>query len=863
MAILEDSKKEKEIIPNAMTIASAADAGATPIAQSITEQKQASLYARSLIEASLDPLLTISPEGKITDVNGATEKVTGATREELVGADFFSYFTEPEKAREAYQQVFKNGSITDYPLTIRHKTGKLIDVLYNASVYRDETGKVLGVSAVARDVTESKKVLFYARSVIEAGLDPMITISPEGKITDVNEAKVKITGVPREKLIGSDFASYFTDPEEAREAYQQVFKEGFVREYPLVIRNVSGQLTDVLFNASVYKDDKGNVFGMIAALRDVTESKKVLFYARSVIEAGLDPMITISPEGKITDVNEAKVKITGVPREKLIGSDFAAYFTDPGEALQGYQQVFKEGFIREYPLVIRNVSGKLTDVLFNASVYKDDKGNVFGMIAALRDVTESKKVEEQLHETSAYARSLIEASLDPLFIISPEGKITGVNHATEKITGVTREWLIDTDFSTYFTEPHKARDSYRRVLKEGEVRDYALAIHDASGKITDVSFNASAYKDAAGMVRGIFATARDVTETKKLSLYARSIIEASLDPFITNSTDGKIMDVNEATIKIAGVSRVKLIGSDFSTYFTEPHKARAAYELVFKQGFVADYPLVIRSQDGKLTDVLYNASVYKDDKGNVLGVTGVARDNTQVKKETEEVASASREMEAFSGSASHDLRAPLRVIDGFAQVLLEDYSEKLDDAGKQIIFNIRESSARMQKLINDLLDFSRLGTQEIKKEYVAMNALVKDVFEELKKAVPKRKIELHLQKLPDSRADINTLRVVWTNLLSNAIKYTGAKDIAVIEVGSKVEDNQTIYYVKDNGIGFDMKYIDKLFNVFQRLHSIEEFEGTGVGLANVRRVIERHGGKTWAEGKDGEGSTFYFTLPKV
>ena len=237
-------------------------------------KQQAADYARSLIEASLDPLVTISPEGKITDVNEATVKVTGVARDKLIGTDFSDYFTEPEKAREGYQQVFSKGFVTDYPLTIRHKDGRLTDVLYNASVYRDAQGSVLGVFAAARDVTAQKQAAEYARSLIEAAVDPMVTISPEGKITDVNEATVKVTGVARDKLIGTDFSDYFTEPAKAREGYQQVFSKGFVTDYPLTIRHKDGRLTDVLYNASVYKDTRGNVLGVFAAARDVTAQKQ-------------------------------------------------------------------------------------------------------------------------------------------------------------------------------------------------------------------------------------------------------------------------------------------------------------------------------------------------------------------------------------------------------------------------------------------------------------------------------------------------------------------------------------------------------------------------------------------------------------
>ena len=181
-------------------------------------QRASSAYARSLIEASLDPsLVTISAQGKITDVNEASVQATGVPREQLIATDFSDYFTEPDKARAGYQKVFSEGFVRDYPLAIRHTTGRILDMLYNASVYKDEHGKVLGVFAAARDVTMQKQASQYARSLIEASLDPLVTINAEGKITDVNEASVQATGVPRERLIGTAFSDYFTEPQKARE----------------------------------------------------------------------------------------------------------------------------------------------------------------------------------------------------------------------------------------------------------------------------------------------------------------------------------------------------------------------------------------------------------------------------------------------------------------------------------------------------------------------------------------------------------------------------------------------------------------------------------------------------------------------
>ena len=209
-------------------------------------------------------------------------------------------------------------------------------------------------------------------------------------------------------------------------------------------------------------------------------------------------------------------------------------------------------------------------------------------------------------------------------------------------------------------------------------------------------------------------------KVQKGLFYARSLIEASVDPLVTISPEGKITDVNEATTKVTGVDRQSLIGTDFSEYFTEPQKALEGYKYAFKYGLVSDYPLTIKSKTGKLTDVLYNASVYKDEKGNVIGIFAAARDYTVAKKATEEALKANKEMEAFSYSVSHDLRAPLRAIDGFTQILVEDYDAKLDTEGKRITAVIRSSTVQMGKLIDDLLSFSRLvfATDSVSSEYV-------------------------------------------------------------------------------------------------------------------------------------------------
>ncbi|HLA85944.1 MAG TPA: PAS domain S-box protein [Thermoguttaceae bacterium] len=365
----------------------------------------------SIVESSDDAIITKTSSGIVTSWNSGAEKIYGFRAAEVLGKPI-SILIPPGHVDEVpgILDRIKNGeSIHHYETVRKRKDGKLIHVSVSISPVKDKEGRIVGASTIARDITvevvsrrQSEDKLAaasqYARSLIESSLDPLVTISADGKITDVNEATVKVTGIPREQLIGADFSNYFTEPAKAREGYQQVFAKGFVTDYPLTIRHKDGRLTDVLYNASVYKDARGDVLGVFAAARDVTVQKQASQYARSLIEASLDPLVTISGDGKITDVNEATVKVTGVAREQLIGADFSNYFTEPAKAREGYQQVFAKGFVTDYPLTIRHKDGRLTDVLYNASVYKDTRGNVLGVFAAARDVTARKRVEEELAE---------------------------------------------------------------------------------------------------------------------------------------------------------------------------------------------------------------------------------------------------------------------------------------------------------------------------------------------------------------------------------------------------------------------------------------------------------------------------------
>ncbi len=234
----------------------------------------------------------------------------------------------------------------------------------------------------------------------------------------------------------------------------------------------------------------------------------------------------------------------------------------------------------------------------------------------------------------------------------------------------------------------------------------------------------------------------------------------------------------------------------------------------------------------------------------------------QVEDSNNQLESVNNELEAFTYSVSHDLRAPLRAVNGYAQVLVEDYSSSLDSEGKRILENVRYNAAKMGTLIDELLAFSRLGRKELKKTNINMNELVEGVFITIDKTVP-HKAEIRTGTLHTIMADYGLIHQVVFNLVSNAVKYTSKRPKPLVEISSEEKENEVVFVVKDNGAGFDMKYAHKLFGVFQRLHSNEEFEGTGVGLAIVQRVISKHGGRVWAEGVQGKGATFYFSLTKT
>lgn len=287
-----------------------------------------------------------------------------------------------------------------------------------------------------------------------------------------------------------------------------------------------------------------------------------------------------------------------------------------------------------------------------------------------------------------------------------------------------------------------------------------------------------------------------------------------------------------------------------------------------------DYRII--RPDGAVRVLHAQAKAILDDAGAVRRIVGTLQDvterkeadraiqdlNRELEARMKDLATVNKELEGFSYSVSHDLRAPLRAIDGFSRMMLEDCSERLDDEGRRYLQVIISNTHKMGQLIDDLLAFSRMGRKSLEATSLDMENMARSVFTELREQHPDRAIEARIDELPTGRGDPAMFRQVFVNLISNAIKYSRGRNPAIVEIGSRVDAGETVYWVRDNGVGFQMDYAHKLFGVFQRLHTSQEFEGTGVGLALVHRIIQRHGGRVWAEGKLDAGATFYFTQPR-
>jgi PAS domain S-box-containing protein len=518
------------------------------------------------------------------------------------------------------------------------------------------------------------------------------------------------------------------------------------------------------------------------------------------------------------------------------------------------------------------------------------RGNELGLLTDAFNQMLSRIHEQTLALTESEGRksAILESAIDCIITMNQDGKIVDFNPAAEKLFGRRRESVIgqtvaDTIIPARLRSAHWAGLARFKESGQSQIvgRRIELPALRSDGTEVPVELAISSTPLPGGAVL-FTAYLRDITERRRAEQsqsFLASIVGTSDDAIIGKDLTGTVVSWNDGATRIFGYSAEEMIGQPVSRLVSpdRPEEEEGVLGDV-RQGVIRHFETVRIRKDGQPLNVSLTLSPIKNTSGQIIGISSIARDiserkqaeerirelNAQleqrVRERTRELTAANRELEAFTYSVAHDLRAPLRHIDAFTRILREDFAEALPQDAKGYLDNICKSSRNMSLLVNDLLNLASVGRKELKRQITPLEDLVEEVVKDLRGDTQGRAIKWEIQPLPVVRCDAGLMKLVFVNLLSNAVKYTRPRPLATISVGFHTDQGEGSVFVRDNGVGFDMKYSDKLFGVFSRLHRAEDFEGTGVGLATVERIVRKHGGRVWAEAAVDKGATFYFTM---
>ncbi len=501
-------------------------------------------------------------------------------------------------------------------------------------------------------------------------------------------------------------------------------------------------------------------------------------------------------------------------------------------------------------------------------------------ILVARAFSQQKHSEEELRKAQNFLQTIIDTGPECIKLLARDGTLLTMNRAGLEM--IEADSLDQVKGKSIYT---MIPPEYRRAFESLTVKNFEgisgtmeFEMAGMKGRHLWLETHAVPIRDAKGGIFASLGITRDITQRKlaedKLKLFSQAIGEAT-DGIQLTDLDGYIIYSNKAVEEMYGFPSDELIGKHVNELNADKAFADKVILPVLREAGRWDGELMVEHKNGKKFPIWLTAALIRSDMGDPIAMMGIIRDISTRRQAEEEISRLNQELrnralqleqsykdlESFTYTASHDLREPLMVIEWFSANLLKKYGDGLDDDGKETLAVIKEKAKQMAQLINDLLSFSRVSTKEVLKSDVDMQALTRNVFGEMKATNGNRDIRFMVKDLPIAWGDPSMIRQVLTNLLSNALKYTRGKATTIVEVGGLEQRAEIIYYVKDNGIGFDREDSDRLFGMFQRLQQSEEFEGTGVGLVVAKRIIEKHGGRVWAEGKVDEGATFYFSLP--
>ncbi len=872
-------------------------------------------------------IFMLNPEGRISSWNAGAELVLGYRAKEVIGKNFNLFYRPQDidsgKPDSDLKTAAAGGRCEDEGWRLR-KGGTPFWAHVDIRALRDDEGRPRGFTQVTRDVTEHKRheeVLRKSeeryRRLVELYPDALIVLH-ENQIAFVNQAAQKLLGASGpDQLVGRHFVDFV--PTDARDSVTQRLNEAaasgaaawntanpirFAEEHivrtdgsEIVVEMTATQLTfEDEPSIQVILHDVTGQRAAAAALRE-SEARKT-----AILDTSLDAIVSIDNKGVVREWNSAAERIFGYPREKALGQRLETLIVPPhltDKYLPGLADYLITGVAsligRPIEVTAKRQNGEQFPIELALTQIPASHPPFF--TAFIRDITSRKHAEEALRRSETRKAAVLETALDAIISIDQDGKIIEWNPAAERIFGYSRELALGRDLAELIV-PKSNHELHRkglsRFLQTGRGRmlghrTEVMALR-ANGGEFPVELTITKIPGEGPMVFTSFV--RDITERRRTEEALRKseerfrlLVEGVEDYAIYMlDTNGRITTWNAGAERIMGFRAQEIIGRRFHRFYTtddvERKKPDQALAVATAEGHFQDERWQVR-KDGTSYWAIFVITALRDENGKLTGFSTIARDITKRKQDedeirrlntdlehrvherTAELQAAYQEMEAFSYSISHDLRAPLIHIAGFVEMLKSDLGAKLDEKSSRHLQTICDSTESMGRMIADLLTFSRIGRAEMHKVRFNLTDTVKDVRRDLQAQTQTRKVTWVVPELPEVYGDPFLIRQALYNLLSNAVKYTRHRPETRIEITAQSTDTEHIIAIKDNGAGFDMKYASKLFGVFQRLHSASEFEGTGIGLANVRRIIGRHGGRTWAEGVIDGGATFFFSLPIV
>ena len=703
-------------------------------------------------------------------------------------------------------------------------------------------------------------------------------------------------------------------PEEEREPFQKDVERAIAENelhdfiHRIVLNN--GEETRYIHERGrVFYNEKGEPYRMAGTSQDVTESvlKELKLEAKNrEILKGLD---LLSQTQNIAKIGSWEVDLKTMTafwsdqvyriHEVEIGTPIKVE-----EGINFYREDFREVIQEVINDAIENKSSWDEECVLVTQNGKEiwvraigypffENEELVGLRGLFMDIDDRKRASLELDEVNEKLQLSVEAGQIAIWLWDLETNVLEWNQQAYKVFGVPDDF--EPTFEKFGTMVHPEDLDYvvketERTIETGEKLDIEFRWNRPDGNEIILSGKGDLVKDENGKPKQMIGINMDITDRygmletlKKQESQLRSFVEQAPVAVAMFDTGMNYITVSNKWFEHNKIEGESIIGRSHYEVLPQVAKRKDWVEIHKRvlngEELSSEKDQFIRKDGSQIWInwagipwynkemeiggmILYVADISKDVEYTEQLEDEIKERTEQIRKQADNLEIVNKELEAFSYSISHDLRAPLRSINGFSDILLEDYSDQLDEEGKRLMGIVKESAVNMGQLIDDILKFSRLGKQKIQKSNIDMTKLFKDICESELKLFDSDNVELSISDLPDTKGDLALIKQVVVNLVSNAFKYSSKSKKIEIEIGfEKNENNQIIYYIRDNGTGFKMEYHDKLFGVFQRLHTKSEFEGTGVGLAIVKRIINKHGGRIWAESEEGIGSTFFFLLP--